>query len=133
MGFQSNTHVSNSLIDMYAKCGRFDCSNQYFDEMKNKDTVTWNTMLVGYAVHGHVSCVVELFSQMQRDRVALDSVTFLSVLSACRHGGLVEEARRIFKSMHDEFHLEPKLKRYACMVDLLGHSALFTEIMNLIE
>ncbi|CAO2826146.1 unnamed protein product [Amaranthus hypochondriacus] len=133
MGFQSNTHVSNSLIDMYAKCGRFDCSDQYFDEMKNKDTVTWNTMLAGYAVHGHASCAVELFSQMQRDKVALDSVTFLSVLSACRHGGLVEEARSIFNSMHDEFHLEPKLEHYACMVDLLGRNALFTEIMNLID
>ncbi|XP_021732066.1 pentatricopeptide repeat-containing protein At2g39620-like [Chenopodium quinoa] len=133
MGFQCNTHISNSLIDMYAKCGHFDCSEKLFDEMKNKDTVTWNTMLAGYAFHGHAARAVELFSQMQCDNVMVDSVTFLSVLSACRHGGLVEEARRIFNSMHEKFHLQPKLEHYACMVDLLGRGGLFSEITNLLN
>ncbi|XP_019103694.2 pentatricopeptide repeat-containing protein At2g39620 isoform X1 [Beta vulgaris subsp. vulgaris] len=133
MGFQSNTYISNSLIDMYAKCGHFDCSEKYFDEMKNRDTITWNTMLAGYAVHGHATRAIELFVLMQGDNVKLDSVTFLSVLSACRHGGLVEEARKIFNSMHDKFNLKPKLEHYACMVDLLGRVGLFSEIMNLVN
>ncbi|KNA08200.1 hypothetical protein SOVF_164490 [Spinacia oleracea] len=133
MGFQSNTHISNSLIDMYSKCGHFNGSEKLFKEMKNKDTVTWNTMLAGYALHGHATRAVELFSQMQGDNVMLDSVTFLSVLSACRHGGLVDEARRIFNSMHEKFNLELKLEHYACMVDLLGHGGLFSEIMNLVN
>ncbi|KAL2896961.1 hypothetical protein RDABS01_038745 [Bienertia sinuspersici] len=133
MGFQSNAHISNSLIDMYSKCGHFDCSEKLFDEMKDKDTVTWNTMMAGYAVHGHATRAIELFSQMQSENVMLDSVTFLSVLSACRHGGLVEEAKGIFNSMHDKFHHEPKLEHYACMVDLLGRGGLFNEIMSLVN
>ncbi|KAK9741384.1 hypothetical protein RND81_03G101900 [Saponaria officinalis] len=133
MGFQSITRIGNVFIDMYAKCGRVDLSERYFDEMENKDTVTWNTMLAGYAVHGHTARAVTLFSNMRKKNVSLDSVTFLSVLSACRHGGLVEEGKKIFYSMNDDFHIEPKLEHYACIVDLLGRSGLFSEILDLIE
>ncbi|KAL9230552.1 hypothetical protein vseg_005890 [Gypsophila vaccaria] len=133
MGFQSSTRIGNVLIDMYAKCGRIDCSERYLDEMENKDTVTRNTILAAYAIHGHTERAVALFSQMQKENVTIDLVTVLSVLSACRHGGLVEEGKQIFYSMKDDFHLEPKLEHYACMVDLLGRSGLFSEVLDLIE
>lgn len=133
MGFQSHTPVGNSLIDMYAKCGRFDFAEKYFDEMGYKDIVSWNTMLAGCAVHGHATRAVALFLQMQDNTVMVDGVSFLSVLSACRHSGLIEEGRKIFHSMRDNFHVEPKLEHFACMVDLLGRTGLFTEIMDLIN
>ncbi|KAF3433746.1 hypothetical protein FNV43_RR24849 [Rhamnella rubrinervis] len=133
MGFLSNTLVSNSLIDMYAKCGRLDLSEKCFNEMKNKDTVSWNAMLTGYAVHGKGDCAVSLFSLMQNSHVRVDSLSFISVLSACRHAGLVEKGRKIFQSMHEEHHLEPNLEHYACLVDLLGRAGLFDETLSLIK
>ncbi|KAK9283421.1 hypothetical protein L1049_011663 [Liquidambar formosana] len=133
MGFQSNKHVGNSLIDMYAKCGRLDYSKKFFNEMENKDTVSWNAMLAGLAVHGYGDHAIELFSLMQESHVQVDPVSFVSVLSACRHAGLIEEGRRIFYSMKETHHLEPNLEHYACMVDLLGRAGLFDETLGLIK
>lgn len=133
MGFLSNTLVGNSLIDMYAKCGRLDFSERFFNEMENKDTVSWNAMLTGYAVHGQGDRAVSLFSLMLNSYVQVDSLSFVSVLSACRHAGLVEEGRKIFQSMHEKQHLEPNLEHYACMVDLLGRAGLFDETLSLIN
>jgi pentatricopeptide repeat protein len=133
MGFLSNTLVGNSLIDMYAKCGELDSSEKWFNEMGNKNTVSWNAMLAGYAVHGQGHNAIALFSLMQESHVQVDSVSFINVLSACRHAGLVEEGRKFFESMHQKQHLEPELEHYACMVDLLGRAGLFDEILILIR
>uniref|UniRef100_F6HN86 DYW domain-containing protein n=1 Tax=Vitis vinifera TaxID=29760 RepID=F6HN86_VITVI len=133
MGFLSNTLVGNSLIDMYAKCGQLDYSEKLFNEMDHKDTVSWNAMLSGYAVHGHGDRAIALFSLMQESQVQIDSVSFVSVLSACRHAGLVEEGRKIFHSMSDKYHIKPDLEHYACMVDLLGRAGLFDETLGFIK
>lgn len=133
MGLHSNTLIGNSLIDMYAKCGRLDHAEKFFIEMHNKDTVTWNAMLAGYAVHGHGSHATELFSMMEESHVKVDSVSFISVLSACRHAGLEEEGRKIFYSMQEKHHVLPNLEHYACTVDLLAHAGLFDETLSLIE
>lgn len=90
-------------------------------------------MLTGYAVHGQGRRAIQLFSLMQKIHVSVDSLSFLSVLSACRHAGLIDEGRTIFDSMHKKHHLEPGLEHYTCMVDLLGRAGLFDEILHLIE
>ncbi|CAK7325644.1 unnamed protein product [Dovyalis caffra] len=132
-GFQSKTPVGNSLIDMYSKCGWLDLSEKIFNEMKNKDIVSWNVMLAGYAVHGQGNSAIELFSRMQDSQIRLDSLSFINVLSACRHAGLVEEGRKIFDSMSKRHQLEPDLEHYASMVDLLGRAGLFDEVLDLIK
>ncbi|XP_043698653.1 pentatricopeptide repeat-containing protein At2g39620 isoform X2 [Telopea speciosissima] len=132
-GFESSVLAGNSLIDMYAKCGRLDYTQDLFNWMGNKDTVSWNAMLAGYAIHGYGNYAVELFSQMVENAVDVDSVTFLSVLSACRHGGLIDEGRKIFNSMNSEYHYEPEPEHYACMVDLLGRVGLLDEAWGLIQ
>lgn len=133
MGFMSNTLAGNSLIDMYAKCGQLISSEKCFQDMENKDIVSWNSMLSGYAMHGQADNAVALFSFMQDTCVQVDSVSFLSVLSACRHAGLVQEGMDIFQSMSENHHLEPNMEHYACMVDLLGRAGLFDEVLSLIK
>ncbi|KAL5569132.1 hypothetical protein UlMin_025707 [Ulmus minor] len=133
MGFLSNTLVGNSLIDMYSKCGRLKLSEKCFSEIQHKDTVSWNAMLAGYAVHGLGDRAVSLFSLMQESHVQVDSLSFVSVLSACRHAGLIKEGREIFRSIREKHCLEPNLEHYACMVDLLGRSGLFDEALSLIS
>ncbi|MCL7024881.1 hypothetical protein MKW94_011431 [Papaver nudicaule] len=132
-GFGSNVLVGNSLVDMYAKCGRLDYSEEYFDQMKNKDTVSWNVMLSGYAMHGLGKAAMALFLRMQETCVEVDSVSFVSLLSACRHGGLIEEGRKVFHSMNPKHKIEPKLEHYACMVDLLGRAGEMDEALNFIQ
>ncbi|XP_057753682.1 pentatricopeptide repeat-containing protein At2g39620 [Arachis stenosperma] len=133
MGFVHSSSVGNSLIDVYAKCGQLSYSEKFFHEMENKDTVTWNAMLSGYGMHGQGDRALSLFSLMQEAGVSVDSVSYLNVLSACRHAGLIEEGRNIFKSMSKTHHLEPNMEHYACMVDLLGRAGLFDEVLSLIN
>ncbi|XP_057436404.1 pentatricopeptide repeat-containing protein At2g39620 [Lotus japonicus] len=133
MGFLSSTLVGNSLIDMYAKCGQLSYSETCFHEMENKDTVSWNAMLSGYAMHGQGDLAIALFSLMQETHVHVDSVSYISVLSSCRHAGLIQEGRNIFASMCGKRDLEPNMEHYACMVDLLGRAGLFDEVMSLIN
>ncbi|XP_061374414.1 pentatricopeptide repeat-containing protein At2g39620 [Gastrolobium bilobum] len=133
MGFISSTLVGNSLIDMYAKCGQLSYSEKCFHEMENKDTISWNAMLSGYAMHGQGDLALTLFSLMEETNVHVDSVSYISVLSACRHAGLIQEGRNIFQSMCEKHHLEPNMEHYACMVDLFGRAGLFDEVLNLIN
>ncbi|CAL5365827.1 unnamed protein product [Camellia sinensis] len=133
MGFQSNTIVGNALIDMYAKCGHLDFSEKIFNDMEYKDMISWNSMLVGFAVHGQADRAIAFFSLMQESDVEVDSVSFVSVLSACRHAGLIDKGRKIFYSMTKEHNLDPDLEHYACMVDLLGRAGLFEETLDLIQ
>ncbi|KAL3521055.1 hypothetical protein ACH5RR_019204 [Cinchona calisaya] len=132
-GFQSYTVVGNGLIDMYAKCGRLDYSEQIFTEMIHKNTVSWNAMIAAYSVHGLGDSALAIFSLMQKSEVKIDSISLISVLSACRHSGLTEEGRKIFNFMKQKYGLEPGLEHYACMVDLLGRAGLFDEIVDLIK
>ncbi|KAK7394231.1 hypothetical protein VNO78_14753 [Psophocarpus tetragonolobus] len=133
MGFICSILVGNSLIDMYAKCGELSYSEKCFDEMENKNTISWNAMISGYAMHGQGEVSLTLFSLMQESGIQVDSISYMGVLSACRHGGLIEEGREIFRGMREKHNLEPKMEHYACMVDLLGRGGLFDEVMSLIN
>ncbi|CAN4089827.1 unnamed protein product [Withania somnifera] len=132
-GFQSHKLVGNSLIDMYAKCGQLDLSEHVFEEMKNTDRVSWNALLAAYSMHGKGDRALSVFSLMEKRGIEVDSISFLNVLSACRHTGLVEEGRKMFHCMHDKYQIEPDVEHYACLVDLLGHAGLFDEIMDLLK
>ncbi|CAJ2644056.1 unnamed protein product [Trifolium pratense] len=134
MGFLSSSLLGNSLIDMYAKCGQLSYSENCFHEMENKDTISWNTMLSAYAMHDQGELAVAFFSLMQETNVRVDSISFISVLSACRHAGLIQVGRDIFTSMCGKHHnVEPNMEHYACMVDLLGCAGLFDEVLSLIN
>lgn len=132
-GFQSHTLVANGLIDMYAKCGRLDYSEQIFTEMNHKNTISWNAMIAAYSVHGLGDRALATFYLMQESEAKIDSISFISVLSACRHSGLTEEGKKIFNSMKQKYGLEPGLEHYACMVDLLGRAGFLDEVMDLIK
>ncbi|XP_013734589.2 pentatricopeptide repeat-containing protein At2g39620 [Brassica napus] len=133
LGYSSHTAVGNSLLDMYAKCGMIESSERCFVEIRNKDMASWNTMLSAYAVNGLASSAVSLFLLMQENELRLDSVPFLSVLSACRHAGLVEEGKRVFKDMEERHEIEAEVEHHACMVDLLGKAGLFGEAVEMVR
>lgn len=132
-GFCSYTPVGNSLVDMYARCGMIESSERCFMEIRNKDMVSWNTMLSAYALNGLASCAVKLISFMQENKLKLDSLSFVSVLSACRHAGLVEEGKRMFKEMEERHKIKAEVEHYACMVDLLGKAGFFDEAVETVR
>eukprot|EP01018_Ginkgo_biloba_P019039 Gb_39514 [translate_table: standard] len=132
-GFESDVVVGNALIDMYAKCGTIDLACRVFDKMYERDVVSWSTIIAAYGMHGHGEDALALFSQMQQEGMTPNHITFISVLSACSHAGLVDEGWQCFDSMIQNYCITPSQEHYACMVDLLGRSGHLEEARNFIQ
>ncbi|XP_065851397.1 pentatricopeptide repeat-containing protein At1g08070, chloroplastic-like [Euphorbia lathyris] len=122
-----------SLIDMYAKCGDIEAAQQIFDDMNNKSLASWNAMISGFATHGSADMALNLFSRMTNEGFIPDAITFVGVLSACNHAGLVNLGRQYFSRMTQDYKVRPKLEHYGCMIDLLGRAGLFDETENLMK
>ncbi|KAM0950909.1 putative tetratricopeptide-like helical domain superfamily [Dioscorea sansibarensis] len=131
-GFDKNISVSNALIDLFAKCGSIAIAKDLFN-ISHKDTITWSVIINAFGIHGDGPAALDLFSKMQEAGLKPDDVTIVSILSACSHSGLVEEARVIFKSMIEENWIQPRMEHYACMVDLLGRTGYLDEAYDLIR
>ncbi|KAL3824954.1 hypothetical protein ACJIZ3_020983 [Penstemon smallii] len=126
--------LNNSLITMYARCGAISEAKTVFDDMKfQKDVISWNAMIGGYASHGFAKEALDLFELMKRYKVPPTYITFISVLSACAHGGLVEEARSYFLSMVNDFGIEPRIEHFAILVDVTGRCGQIEEAMGIIS
>ncbi|XP_057519722.1 pentatricopeptide repeat-containing protein At4g02750-like [Amaranthus tricolor] len=125
--------VSSSLISMYSKCGLIDDAETLFRSMDYRDTVTWNTMIVAQAYHGSAGKALELHSCMIQTGCKPNHVTFLALLTACAHWGLVKEGQNHFKSMETEHNITPMPEHYACMIDLFGRSGMLYEAYELLK
>ncbi|XP_047314930.1 pentatricopeptide repeat-containing protein At3g16610 [Impatiens glandulifera] len=132
-GFTENISICNALIDMYSKCGKLHAARLVFDGMHTRDIVSWNTMIFGYGIHGHGNEAVKLFHDLQKSRISPDDMSFISVLSACSHSGLVSEGRMLFHSMTSDYHINPRMEHYVCMVDLLGRVGELDEAYRFIQ
>ncbi|KAL6498856.1 Pentatricopeptide repeat-containing protein, chloroplastic [Orobanche hederae] len=130
-----NVFVMTSLVDMYAKCGAVHTARQLFDMMGKKHVTTWNAMIDGYGTHGFGKEALELFDEMRKREININpnAVTFLCIISACSHSGLVNEGRRYFSIMEEEYGLEPSMDHYGAMVDLLGRAGKLNEAWDFIQ
>ncbi|KAE8684811.1 Pentatricopeptide repeat-containing protein [Hibiscus syriacus] len=132
MGFHSYIYICNALISMYCKCGSIEDAIFIFERLAgNKDIVSWNSMIAGYAQHGLAMEAVDLYEKMKEEKIKPDAITFLGVLSSCRHSGLVKQGCACFGSMivHS---VEPALDHYSCVVDLLSRAGLVEEALDFI-
>ncbi|XP_042046518.1 pentatricopeptide repeat-containing protein At1g31430-like isoform X3 [Salvia splendens] len=125
--------VGTALMEMYAKCGCLEKSLQIFYQLNQKDAASWTSMICALAMNGDAEKAVQLFTEMTQLGIRPDDITFVGVLSACSHGGLVEEGRKHFDSMTKVYQLEPKLEHYGCLIDLLGRAGLMEEAEQIIR
>ncbi|XP_023633733.1 pentatricopeptide repeat-containing protein At4g33170 [Capsella rubella] len=125
--------VGTSLVDMYAKCGSIDDAYSLFKRIEMRNIAAWNAMLLGLAQHGEGKEVLQLFKQMKSLGINPDKVTFIGVLSACSHSGLVSEAYKHIGSMHRDYGIKPEIEHYSCLADALGRAGFLKEAENLIE
>jgi pentatricopeptide repeat protein len=132
-GCESNIFVGSSLVDMYAKCGSMEEACKVFNKMPLRNVVSWNAILGGFAMHGHGKEALEHFKQMQAEGVRPDNTTFVCLLSACSHAGLVDEGLCCFESMSTDCMTSARLEHYTCMVDLLGHAGRLHEAEAIIK
>ncbi|KAI3941482.1 hypothetical protein MKW98_022489 [Papaver atlanticum] len=131
--FRFTVRVGTSLIDMYLKCGCVEKALNVFDEMEVKNVHAWSAMVGGLAVNGRGEDALKLFSQMDMNGVRPNEVTFIGVLNACSHSGLVNEGKVYFDSMTSIYGLQPNIHHYCCMVDLYGRAGLLNEAEEVIK
>ncbi|KAJ4961275.1 hypothetical protein NE237_021185 [Protea cynaroides] len=112
--------VCNVLIDMYSKCGSFGDAVKVFNEMKERNLISWTALISALGLHGYAHEALKRFREMELLGFKPDKVAFIAVLSACRHGGLVEEGMELFRCMKQMYSVEPEMDHYECIVDLLS-------------
>ncbi|OMO77537.1 hypothetical protein COLO4_25105 [Corchorus olitorius] len=125
--------MENCLIDMYSKSGDIHAARVVFDNMQQRNSVSWTSLLTGYGMHGHGEEAIKVFDEMRTAGLVPDGITFLVVLYACSHSGMVDQGIRFFNTMHSDFGVIPGLEHYACMVDLLGRAGRLAEALEIIE
>jgi pentatricopeptide repeat protein len=126
-GLATETSICNALIDMYAKCGRIDLSRQVFDKMLAC------TMIAGYGIHGLGREVTTWFLGMKNEGFTPDDVTFICLISACSHSGLVTEGKHWFRTMTHKYGIQPRMEHYISMVDLLARGGFLDEAYEFIQ
>ncbi|KAK3194765.1 hypothetical protein Dsin_026075 [Dipteronia sinensis] len=131
-GLQAFLSIGNSLINAYSKCGSIASAFQCFSSVTDPDLVTWTSIIGAFAFHGLSEKSIEIFEKMLSQGVRPDPVVFLVVLSACSHGGQVNEGIHYFNSMTTEYQIVPDSEHYTCLIDLHGRAGLLDEAFNLL-
>ncbi|CAE6158591.1 unnamed protein product [Arabidopsis arenosa] len=131
--YGSNTIILNSLVHMYAMCGDLEDARKCFNHVLLKDVVSWNSIIMAYAVHGFGRISVCLFSEMIASKVDPNKSTFASLLAACSISGMVDEGWEYFESMKREYGIDPGIEHYGYMLDLIGRTGNFSAAKRFIE
>ncbi|OIV93262.1 hypothetical protein TanjilG_23103 [Lupinus angustifolius] len=130
--FQANVYVGTALIDFYSKCGHLADAQRSFSSIFSPNVAAWTALINGYGYHGFGSEAISLFQSMLAQGVVPNAATFVAILSACTHAGLVGEGLRIFHSMERSYSVTPTIEHYTCVVDLLGRSGHVKEAEEII-
>ncbi|XP_010275199.1 PREDICTED: pentatricopeptide repeat-containing protein At4g19220, mitochondrial [Nelumbo nucifera] len=133
LGINQNPFISSALVDMYSKCGRLDIAVQIFQGLPEKSVVCWNIMIAAYGFHGDGRKAIQLFEQMCETGAKATKSTFVSLLSACSHSGLIDEGYCYYNHMLNEFGIEPVTEHHVCIVDMLGRAGRLHEAHELIK
>lgn len=128
-----NILIQNGLLNLYIKNGSLKYAHLLFERIKEKDLITWNSMIYGHGVNGSCDGALSTFKEMVRCGVEPDGITFIAILSACSHAGRVTDGRNAFDLMVQNHRITPGLEHYSCMVDLLGRAGLIREARELVE
>ena len=130
--FKDNIKINNSLIDMYSRCGCIQLARQVFEQMPNRSLVSWNSMIVGFALNGHAEEALEFFHLMCKEGFRPDGVSFTGALTACSHSGLVDEGLRCFDIMTRTHKISPRIEHYGCLVDLYSRAGRLGDAWNVL-
>ncbi|KAG6497434.1 pentatricopeptide repeat-containing protein At2g22070-like [Zingiber officinale] len=133
LGYGYDVFLASAITDMYAKCGNLEDSRKVFDSFVNRNVVLWSSLIGAYASYGQAAEAIQLFEKMLEEKIIPNEISFVHVLSACAHEGLVEKGWDYFKSMQQEYGVVPSIEHFACMVDLLARAGFLKEAVSFIH
>lgn len=131
--FRIDVVLGNALIDMYCKCGSIEAALNVFHNLQVKNIFCWNSIIVGLGMHGYGEEAIYVFNSMEKEGIMPDGVSFVGLLCACSHSGMISEGRRYFSQIRSKYGVEPGIEHYGCMVDLLGRAGFLEEALELIS
>lgn len=131
--YKSNVVICNALLDMYTKCGSINDAVELFSTMSERTVVSWTSMIAGFALHGKSREAMNCFDMMLKSGLEPNHITFLSVLQACAHAGVLEQGQEYFDRMTKVYKIDASLDHYACMADLLGRRGKLKEALDYIR
>nr|KYP73352.1 hypothetical protein KK1_005972 [Cajanus cajan] len=131
--FELNVIVLTAIIDMYCKCGSIEKAMEVFEASPIRGLSCWNSIIIGLALNGYEREAIDYFSKLESSNLKPDCVSFIGVLTACKHLGDIEKARDYFALMMNKYEFEPSIKHYTCMVEVLGQAELLEEAEELIK
>ncbi|CAJ1936474.1 unnamed protein product [Sphenostylis stenocarpa] len=132
-GITMNVVLATSLVNMFSRCGDVGRARAVFDSMNEGNVVSWTAMISGYGMHGYGVEAMEVFRRMRERGVVPNTVTFVAVLSACAHAGLIDEGRVVFASMKQDYGVVPSVEHHVCMVDMFGRGGLLNEAYKFVK
>ncbi|XP_009118553.1 pentatricopeptide repeat-containing protein At1g06143 [Brassica rapa] len=132
-GFVLDVYIGSALVDMYSKCGCLNRALLVFFNLPEKNLFCWNAIIEGLAAHGYAREALRMLEKMEVELIKPNAVTFVSVLTACTHAGLVEEGQKVYRSMSSDYSIVSNIEHYGCMVALLSKAGLIQEALELIE
>lgn len=132
-GNRGNVIVESALVDLYAKCGFVDFAYRIFVEMPVRNLITWNSMICGFAQNGRGGEALRMFDEMVNERIKPDYISFIGVLFACSHTGLIDQGRKHFISMSELYGIKAGIEHYTCMVGLLSRAGQIEEAEILVQ
>uniref|UniRef100_A0A7N0RCX5 Chlororespiratory reduction 4 n=1 Tax=Kalanchoe fedtschenkoi TaxID=63787 RepID=A0A7N0RCX5_KALFE len=124
--------VENSLVSMYSKCGEIGDARRVFSSMVERDVISWNSMIMGFSNHGRSAEAFEAFEAMLESKTVPSASTFLALLSACNHAGLVSKGKEYFAKMSELYAIKPSVEHYISMINLLGRAGEIEEAEQLV-
>ncbi|XP_024533715.1 putative pentatricopeptide repeat-containing protein At1g69350, mitochondrial [Selaginella moellendorffii] len=131
--FQSSLMVQTALVNMYGRCGRLETARSMFEDMGQRDVLSWTAMTSVYAQQGHADQVLDLYLEMVLHGIRPNEITFTSILVGCSHAGLLARGVECFLEMQSEHEVVPIREHFLCMVDLLGRSGRLRDAEALVE
>ena len=133
IGFDPFSFAASALVHMYSKCGNIEDAKRVFKGMPQPDLVSWTSLIAGYAQNGQPNEALKLFELLLKSGTQPDHITFVGVLSACTHAGLVDKGLEYFHSIKERHGLKHTADHYACIIDLLARAGRFGEAENIID
>ena len=132
-GFEKDHLLGNTLIDMYSKCGMVQKAHELLDGLLFRDVIVWTSLITGHAQQGQGENALACFECLQNEGILPNEVSFLCILNACCHSGLLIETQILFENMIKKYNITPNLEHYTCMVDLFSRAGHFYKAIALVE
>jgi pentatricopeptide repeat protein len=124
--------LNNALMDMYAKCGNMRDARMVFDIMTEKDVASWNIMITGYGMYGYGAEALDMFTRMCQAQLAPNEISFVGLLSACSHAGMVKEGLEFLAEMDSKYGVSPSIEHLTCVIDMLCRAGKLVEAYDLL-